>query len=285
LAVWFITGVSGGLGLSLANVVLEQGDVVVGSVRTDTARSEFELRMPGRTFGLVFDLRQGDAVREAIDAVERGIGPIDVLVNNAGYTLLGAVEEASLQQVRSQFDVNLIGPLTTIQAVLPYMRSRRRGHIVNVSSVGGLAAAAGLGIYHASKFALEGLSEALAQEVRPLGIKVTVIEPGSFRTDAAGRSLVHAERNIPDYEATAGTQRQNLAARDGCQSGDPQRAAAAIVAAVRASAPPLHLLLGRDALRRLDRKLNELKAEVRVWRNISRSTDFRVRRESRSYRA
>jgi NAD(P)-dependent dehydrogenase (short-subunit alcohol dehydrogenase family) len=271
---WLITGVSGGLGRALAEAALERGDKVAGTLRNETGRAEFEQLAPGQSFGVLLDLTDEASVREGVEDALRRTGGIDVLVNNAGYGFEGAIEEASLDQVRAQFEVNVFGAVAVIQAVLPHMRRRRAGHIVNITSMGGLRAFPGVGIYNGSKFALEGISEALAQEVKPLGIKVTIVEPGPFRTDWAGRSMVHAERTIEDYDATAGAYRRVLAQRNGRQPGDPRKAAEAIMLAVAAAEPPLHLLLGPDALRLVGEKLGALQAEIMAWAPVSAGTNF-----------
>ena len=206
--------------------------------------------------------------------MEKKTGGIDVLVNNAGYGLEGAVEEVTLEQIRSQFEVNVFGAVSVIKTALPYMRKRRAGHIVNITSMGGLTAFPGVGIYNGSKFALEGISEALAKEVKPLGIKVIIVAPGSFRTDWASRSMVHVDGQIDDYKATAGAFRKSLAQRNGRQPGDPKKAAEAIIAAVDAADPPLHLLLGPDALRFVGEKLGSLQAEILKWAPVSAATNF-----------
>jgi NAD(P)-dependent dehydrogenase (short-subunit alcohol dehydrogenase family) len=274
MANWFITGVSSGFGRSLAEAVLANGDTVVGTVRNDTARAEFEELAPGKAIALRLDVTDQASVLRGVEEAERETGGIDVLVNNAGYGLEGAVEEVTLDQIRAQFETNVFGAIAVIQAALPFMRKRRAGHIVNITSMGGLTAFPGVGIYNGSKFALEGISEALAKEVKPLGIKVIIVAPGSFRTDWAGRSMVHVDDSIADYEATAGAFRKSLAQRNGRQPGDPQKAAAAIIAAVAAADPPLHLLLGPDALRFVGEKLGALQTEILKWAPVSASTNF-----------
>ena len=271
---WLITGVSSGFGQALAEAVLAKGDKVAGTLRAEPARAEFDQRAPGRSFGILLDVTDETSVRRGVEEAETKTGGIDVLVNNAGYGFEGAIEEASLAQVRAQFEVNVFGAVSVIQAALPHMRRRRAGHIVNITSMGGLAAFPGVGIYNGSKFALEGISEALAKEVGPLGIKVTIVEPGSFRTDWAGRSMVHAERSIADYEDTAGTFRRALAMRNGRQSGDPRKAAQAIILAVESEQPPLRLLLGPDALRLVGEKLGALQTEILKWAPVSAGTNF-----------
>jgi NAD(P)-dependent dehydrogenase (short-subunit alcohol dehydrogenase family) len=274
MANWLITGVSSGFGRALAEAVLAKGDTVAGTVRNEAAKSEFEKLAPGKAVGIRLDVTDQASVRRGVEDAEKKTGGIDVLVNNAGYGLEGAVEEVTLEQIRSQFEVNVFGAVSVIQAALPYMRKRRAGHIVNITSMGGLTAFPGVGIYNGSKFALEGISEALAKEVKPLGIKVTIVAPGSFRTDWAGRSMVHVDGPIADYEATAGAFRKSLAHRNGRQAGDPQKAAEAIITAVASADPPLHLLLGPDALRFVGEKLGALQAEILKWAPVSAATNF-----------
>jgi NAD(P)-dependent dehydrogenase (short-subunit alcohol dehydrogenase family) len=274
MANWFITGVSSGFGRALAEAVLAKGHSVIGTVRNAAAQPTFEALAPGKASAVVLDVTDEAAVHAVVDEVAKRHGNIDVLVNNAGYGLEGAVEEVSLDQVRQQFEVNVFGAVAVIQAVLPHMRKQRAGHIVNITSMGGLTAFPGVGIYNGSKFALEGISEALAKEVKPLGIKVTIVEPGSFRTDWAGRSMLHAEKPIADYEPTAGAFRQSLAQRNGRQGGDPRKAAAAIIMATEANEPPLHLLLGPDALRFVGDKLGALQSEILKWAAVSAATNF-----------
>jgi NAD(P)-dependent dehydrogenase (short-subunit alcohol dehydrogenase family) len=271
---WFITGVSSGFGRALSEAVLAKGHSVIGSVRQEAARGPFEALSAGKAHGVLLDVTDEAAVHAVIDEVVEAHGPIDVLVNNAGYGLEGAIEELSLDQIRDQFEVNVFGAVAVIQAVLPHMRKARSGHIINITSMGGLTAFPGVGAYNGSKFALEGVSEALAKEVAPLGIKVTIVEPGSFRTDWAGRSMVHAETPIADYEATAGAFRQSLVQRNGRQGGDPRKAAAAIILATEAAKPPLHLLLGPDALRFVGEKLGALQTEISRWAAVSSATNF-----------
>ena len=272
MANWLITGVSSGFGRALAEAVLAKGNTVAGTVRNEAAKSEFEKLAPGKAVGILLDVIDQASVHRGV--VEKKTGGIDVLVNNAGYGLEGAVEEVTLEQIRSQFEVNVFGAVSVIKTALPYMRKRRAGHIVNITSMGGLTAFPGVGIYNGSKFALEGISEALAKEVKPLGIKVIIVAPGSFRTDWASRSMVHVDGQIDDYKATAGAFRKSLAQRNGRQPGDPKKAAEAIIAAVDAADPPLHLLLGPDALRFVGEKLGSLQAEILKWAPVSAATNF-----------
>jgi NAD(P)-dependent dehydrogenase (short-subunit alcohol dehydrogenase family) len=270
-----ITAVSSGLGRALAQAALDRGDRVVGTVRTDGARQTFEQLAPGRSRGVLLDVTDRAAIHRAVTDAETWTGGIDVLVNNAGYGLIGGVEEASDEEIRKQFEVNVFGAVAVIQAALPFMRSRRAGRIVCISSVSGLVGWPSLGIYTGSKFALEGICETLAQEVAPLGIKVLLVEPGGLRTDFAGRSAVHAARTIADYEATAvGMCKKTLAEHAGHESGDPDKAAAAILSAVDAEPPPLRLLLGADAVRYTTDKLNRFSAEMETWKPVSLGIGF-----------
>jgi len=274
MSIWFITGVSSGFGRALAEALLKNGKTVVGSVRNADAKAAFEKLVPGKAHAVLMDVTDEAAVRQGIAHTEQNVGPIDVLVNNAGYGFEGAIEEATLEEVRRQFEVNVFGPVSVIKAVLPFMRKRRKGHIVNISSQGGLTTFPGVGIYNGSKFALEGISEALAKEVKHLGIKVTIVEPGAFRTDWAGRSMAHTNNPIPDYDESAGAFRKLLEQRNGRQPGDPSKAALAIIKAVESEDPPLHLLLGHDALNFVGAKLGALQTEIMKWAPVSASTNF-----------
>jgi NAD(P)-dependent dehydrogenase (short-subunit alcohol dehydrogenase family) len=270
---WFITGVSSGLGRALAWAALAQGDVVCGTVRTADALADF-VALGERAHGFRLDVTDVGGLSAAIAEAEQLPGGLDVLVNNAGYGLVGAVEETSLEEARTQLEVNLLAPLAAIRAALPGMRARRRGHIVNVTSVSGLAAWSGTGVYCASKFALEGLGEALAQEVGPLGVKVTNVAPGGIRTDYAGRSLVRAAERIEDYADTAHAAPRLLSEGAGREANDPARVAAAILQVVDAEAPPLHLLLGSDALHYALRKMGALTQDIGEWAAVSAGVAF-----------
>lgn len=271
---WFITGVSTGLGRAIAQAALARGDKVAGTLRDEAQRVEFSGLAQGRSFGYLLDVRSGEDVPRTVAAVEREVGPIDVLVNNAGYGYEGSVEEAAPADVRAQFDVNVFGALSVLQAVLPYMRQRRQGRILNVTSMGGLLTFPGVGIYNASKFALEAINEALSSEVKTFGIKVTAIEPGGFRTDWAGRSMARAGRVIEDYAPILGPISEARVARSGKQQGDPAKAAQAIIKIVDAENPPVHMLLGTDALSFVRQKLQALTQEIDAWEHLSASTDF-----------
>jgi NAD(P)-dependent dehydrogenase (short-subunit alcohol dehydrogenase family) len=266
---WLITGVSSGFGCALAEAALEKGDRVAGTVRTEVARRKFEQLAPGRTLGLLLDVTDRAAILRSVVEVEEWAGGIDMLVNNAGYGLVGGVEEASDCEIRAQFEVNVFGTLAVIQAVLPLMRRQRSGRIVCVSSVSGLVGWPSLGIYSGSKFALEGICETLAQEVAPLGIRVILVEPGGLRTDFAGRSSAHAAKTIVDYDATVGACKRILAEHAGHEAGDPRKAAQAVLTAVEAVSPPLRLLLGADALQYTSNKLTAFTDEMERWKSLS----------------
>jgi NAD(P)-dependent dehydrogenase (short-subunit alcohol dehydrogenase family) len=271
---WLITGVNTGLGRALAGAALARGDTVAGTVRTLDALRAFEAVAPGRSLGFLLDVTDEEAVRDVAGKAEAATGGLDVLVNNAGYGLVGAVEEASLAEVRAQFEVNVFGPIAMLQAVLPFMRARRAGRIVNITSVSGVAAWAGAGVYCAGKYALEGIGQTLAQEVAELGIKVINIEPGGMRTDYAGRSLQQTERIIDDYDGVARFARRVLPEQAGREPGDPAKVAAAILAVVDAENPPLQLLLGADALHYATRHLARVQAEIGEWASLTMSTGF-----------
>jgi NAD(P)-dependent dehydrogenase (short-subunit alcohol dehydrogenase family) len=223
---------------------------------------------------LPLDVNDKDAIARAVQAAEEKFGRIDTLVNNAGYGYLAAIEEGEDDEVRAMFETNVFGLIALIKAVLPGMRARKKGHIVNLSSIGGLVSFPATGYYHATKYAVEGLSESLAQEVSPLGIKVLIVEPGPFRTDWAGRSIKQSKTRLPDYEQTAGKRRVETEARSGNQAGDPVRAAQAIIKAVEAKDAPLRLLLGKPALDLAYRKLEMQKANFDAWAETTREADF-----------
>ena len=272
--IWFITGVSSGLGKALAETALAAGDIVTGTLRKPEEAAVFDRLAPGRSHGLVLDVTHETAIAPAVARVEREIGPIDVLVNNAGYGHEGMVEESSLDDFRRQFEVNFFGTVATTKAILPFMRARRAGRIINITSMGGFITMPGISAYHASKFALEGFSESLGKEVRHLGIHVTAVAPGSFRTDWAGRSMVRAPRSIPDYDAVMDPVRERRQKVSGHQLGDPQKAAGAILKLTAVENPPAHLLLGSDAWKLASEKLDALKAEFEDWKGTTLSTDF-----------
>jgi len=270
--VWFITGCSTGFGRELANHVLKLGYRTVVTARNPEDVKDLE--DIGDALVLKLDVTDHVQAESAVKAAEEHFGCIDVLVNNAGIGYFAAVEESEETQVRKMFDINVFGLCRMIHVALPTMRKRRKGFIVNFSSIGGLTSFPALGYYNATKFAVEGLSEALWQEVEPLGIKVMLVEPSGFRTDWAGRSANESKHQIDDYAATAGKIRKHLRAISGKQSGDPVRAINAIVQAVESPNPPHHLLLGNDAFEGAIAKLDELRKEFLAWETVSRGADF-----------
>ncbi len=269
-----ITGVSSGLGKALAVRAIAAGHRVVGTVRSEEARTDFEKRASGRAFARILDVTETEKIASVIDGIEKEIGAIDVLVNNAGYGLEAPIEESPMDEIRRQFEVNVFGAIAVAKAVLPYMRKRRAGRILNITSMGGLVTFPGVGIYNASKFALEGVSEALGKEVKQFGIFVTAIEPGMFRTDWAGRSMTRAPRTISDYDASFAPARQTREQRSGKQNGDPDKAADAMLRILDEPNPPAHLLLGPDAVKAVTEKLKSLEAEIDTWLTLSESTNF-----------
>jgi NAD(P)-dependent dehydrogenase (short-subunit alcohol dehydrogenase family) len=268
-----ITGVSSGFGRALAQEALADGHTVVGTVRSAQAKRDFESLSATAAFGRMLDVTDFDAIDGVVAEIEASVGPIDVLVSNAGYGHEGIMEESPLAQMRQQFDVNVFGAVAMMKAVLPFMRQRRRGHILNITSMGGHITMPGIAYYCGSKFALEGISEALGKEVAPLGIAVTAVAPGSFRTDWAGRSMTRTPRSISDYDAIFNPIRQAREEKSGKQLGDPRKAARAMLAAIAAERPPVHLLLGSDALGLVRDKLSALQEEIRAWESVTVSTD------------
>ncbi|MGQ3215919.1 MAG: oxidoreductase [Shinella sp.] len=276
--VWFITGISRGLGFALAQVALERGDAVIGTTRSGAAPEGLAMR---DLHVLPLDMADAASIEQALASALVLHGRIDVLVNNAGYGLLGSVEAAGEHEVRDIFAVNLFAPLTLIRHALPRMREQGRGHIVNIASVAGIAPAPGSGIYAGTKAALSAISYALAQELAPFGLWVTAVAPGSFRTDfLSSRSALRSGSTIDDYAATSGRAVDGLLSKDGKQAGDPRQAARAILEAVDAEEPPLDLLLGSDALQRARTRLDRFDDDLRQWEDVSRSTDFPTRRPS-----
>lgn len=272
--VWFITGASGGLGRELVREALGRGDSVVATSRNPEKVAGTFTEYQEQLSALPVDLGNFDQIAKAVQAGVSKFGKIDVLVNNAGYGFIGAVEEASDDEISRVHEINVLGLLRVLRAVLPHFRERQSGHIVNLSSIGGLVGLPGFGIYNATKFAVEGISEALAAEAAPLGIKVTVVEPGPFRTEFLAGSLAMAHNVIPQYEKTAGLTRAGAVTRNGNQPGDPVRAARAIIKAVTAENPPLHLLLGRLAYDQANNKINRLQKDIETWRDVTLGADF-----------
>ena len=271
--VWFITGCSSGFGRELTKLVLARGWRAVVTARDPHQVADIVAGHDGQALLQALDVTDPAAVDAAVASATDTFGRIDVLVNNAGIGYFAAIEEGEDAAIRRMFEINVFGLTRLTQAVLPLMRRQRSGHIVNFSSIGGLCAYPALGFYNATKFAVEGLSEALGKEVAPLGIKVLLVEPSGFRTDWAGRSAAESAREIPDYAATAGANRRAVRESSGHQPGDPRRAALAIVEAVESAHPPLRLLLGRDALCAAYAKLDELKGEFAAWERVTLGAD------------
>ncbi|TFW18124.1 oxidoreductase [Duganella callida] len=270
---FFITGVSSGFGRALSEAALAAGHTVIGTVRNEEARAAFVSLHPERAHAFVLDVTDFDAIPGVVAQAETSVGPVDVLVNNAGYGHEGIMEESPLAELRRQFDVNVFGAVAVMKAFLPAFRARRRGHIVNITSMGGHITLPGITYYAGSKFALEGISGALGKEIGQFGVHVTAVAPGSFRTDWAGRSMVRSERSIADYDALFNPIRATRAARSGKQPGDPVKAAQAILTLVGMDNPPAHLLLGSDALQLVRGRLAEFGEEISALEALTRSTD------------
>jgi len=274
MSTWFITGCSTGLGRALAEAVLERGANAAITARDTAQLEDLAKAYPGTALALTLDVTDHEQVITAVRRAESAFGGIDVLVNNAGYGYRAAVEEGDPADVQRLFATNFFGPVALVKAVLPGLRARRSGAIVNISSIGALRCPPGSGYYAASKAALEAMTASLRKETEPLGIKVIAVEPGGFRTDFSGRSLTQSATAIDDYAGTAGQRRKENDTVHGTQPGDPARAARAIIEVVAAPRPPSLLLLGRDALATATTVLDEKRAEVEEWREISASTGF-----------
>lgn len=271
---WFITGASRGFGLLIAKQALSIGDAVVATARDPRSLVEALGEHP-RLLAVKLDVTSESDAHAAVKAAVEKFGRIDVLINNAGYGLLGAVEEASASEVERLFQTNVFGLLAVTRAVLPIMRKQRAGHVMNVSSIGGYQAYPGWGVYGATKFAVEGITEALAAEVAPLGVRATVIEPGFFRTDFLDdRSLSRTASVIDDYAQTVGATRERAGEVNHAQPGDPAQLARAIITLAQAKDPPLRLALGSDTVARIEQKNASVAAELATWRELSLSTDF-----------
>ena len=273
-SVWLITGCSTGFGRELAQMVLDRGYRAVVTARNPAKVEDIAARHRDRALVLELDVTDPVEVDAAVKSAEKHFGRIDVLVNNAGVGYFGAVEESDEEEFRRMFEINFFGLSSMTRALLPIMRKQRSGHIVNISSIGGLKSFPTLAYYNATKYAVEGFSEALALEVAPLGIKVTIVEPSGFRTDWAGRSAAETRNRIADYATTAGKNLEDLRGYSGKQPGDPVRAAAAIIAAVESPNPPLRLLLGKAALKGARIKLDTLKRDFDAWEKTTVEADF-----------
>ncbi|MEB0012289.1 oxidoreductase [Glaciimonas sp. Gout2] len=272
--VWFITGCSTGFGRELALQVLARGWRVVVTARDQARVADLAVGANGHALALALDVTDSAQITAAVKAAEDHFGAIDVLVNNAGYGYQSSVEEGDEAEIRAQFDANVFGLFAMTRAVLPGMRARHKGHILNITSVAGKVGFPGSGYYAASKHAVEGFSDSLASEVAPLGIHVTCIEPGPFRTDWAGRSLKQTPNLIADYADTAGVRLKGTAASSGDQPGDPQRAAAAMILVTETKNPPHHLVLGTFGVDAVSKKLKAGLEQIEAWRATSIGTDF-----------
>jgi NAD(P)-dependent dehydrogenase (short-subunit alcohol dehydrogenase family) len=272
--VWFITGSSTGFGRVLAEILLKRGERVAVTARNPDQIQDLVAGYKDTGLALALDVTQSQQIAAAVAEAEKFFGRIDVLVNNAGYGYLASVEEGEEAEVRAMFDTNFFGLIAVTQAVLPGMRARHTGHILNISSIGGLVANPSTGYYSATKFAVEAISESLAKEVEPLGIRVIAIEPGPFRTDWAGRSLKVAKGSITDYVDTAGARSRQINERSGKQPGDPVRAAEAMITIVEADQPPRNLFLGKIAFDMAREKLTYLSKSIDQWQALSVGADF-----------
>jgi NAD(P)-dependent dehydrogenase (short-subunit alcohol dehydrogenase family) len=271
---WFITGASTGFGRLLAEELLKRGERVVATARDKSKVEDLVKQYPRQAKAFALDVTRPARIRTVAAQAIKAFGHIDVLVNNAGYGLSGAIEEVSDDEFEPVFQTNIYGLIRTTRAFLPHFRERRSGHIINLSSIGGLIGAAGWGFYNTTKFAVEGFSEALAAEMKPLGVHVTVIEPGPFRTDFLGRSGKLAANQIPEYAETAGKAREYLQTQSGKQPGDPQKAIQAVIAVADSPAPPVHLILGSRALTRFRDKLATWEKEIAAWESVTLGADY-----------
>ncbi len=269
-----ITGANSGFGKAVATAALNAGHQVIGTVRQEGSRKEFESLVPGRSKSFILDVSDFEAVEPMVKDISKACGPIDVLINNAGYGHEGILEESPLRELQRQFEVNVFGAVAMIKAVLPAMRLRRSGHIINITSMGGFITMPGISYYCGSKFAMEGISDALAKEVAPFGIKVTAVAPGSFRTDWAGRSMVRSDRAIADYDELFNPIRQARIEKSGKQNGDPAKLAQVLLRLTELENPPTHLLLGSDALHLVRERLTLFADELKRLEDLTVSTDI-----------
>lgn len=270
--VFFITGVTSGFGFAIAAAASRQGHEVIGTVRSQQSRADLAERLPA-VHPVICDVTEIGRIAEVVRRAEEKHGPVDVLINNAGYGHEGILEESPIEEMRRQFEVNVFGAVAVAKAFLPAFRERRRGFIVNVTSMGGMITMPGIAYYCGSKFALQGISEVMREEMAPFGVHVTALCPGSFRTDWAGRSMVRTERSIRDYDTLFDPIRQARQARSGRQPGDPGKLAAAVLDLIESGNPPPQLLLGSDALRLVSERIERLRQEIEAWRPVTVSTD------------
>ncbi len=272
--VWLVTGATSGFGRCIAEAALEAGDTVVAAARRPAVLDDLATTHPGRLVPVALDVTDADGIDATVADVVARFGRIDVLVNNAGRGLVGAVEETTDGELRDLMELHFFGPARLTRAVLPHMREQKSGAVVQMSSMGGRLSFPGVGAYSATKFALEGLTEALAAEVAPFGIKALIVEPGSFRTSFAGGDALRQTAEMPEYAETVGAVRRGLPDSDGKQAGDPVKAAAAILKALDSENTPLRLALGNDALDAITAHAEAARAEARTWEPVSRGTDF-----------
>ena len=272
--VWLITGCSSGFGLALASAVLARGQRVIATARRTEALGDLTARHPATCRALALDVTDAAQVKSAVAGAADAFGRLDVVVNNAGYGVVGAFEELGDEQIARNFETNFFGALAVIRAALPILRAQGSGHFVNLSAAAAISNYAGFSIYGATKWALEGVSESLAMELKPLGRKVTIVQPGPFRTDFIGRSLERGDNHIADYDRSSGKFLRFLETMEGTQPGDPARAAEAIIAAVESAAPPLRLVLGKYANDKARKKLATAESERAAWESIGMATDF-----------
>jgi NAD(P)-dependent dehydrogenase (short-subunit alcohol dehydrogenase family) len=269
---FFITGANSGFGLAIATAASRQGHMVVGTIRSEASRASLTERLPA-VRSVLCDVTEFDRIPDVVEQAEADYGPVDVLINNAGYGHEGILEESPLEEMRRQFDVNVFGAVAVAKAFLPRFRERRHGFIVNVTSMGGMITMPGIGYYCGSKFAIQGISEVMRAEVAAFGVHVTTLCPGSFRTDWAGRSMIRTERSIADYDALFDPIRTARQEKSGKQLGDPAKLAEAVLALVAFDNPPPQLLLGSDALGLVSARIERLQQELEAWKALTVSTD------------
>jgi NAD(P)-dependent dehydrogenase (short-subunit alcohol dehydrogenase family) len=272
--IFLVTGASSGLGQAIARAAVAAGHKVIGTIRREADREALEALGPGHAKAAFLDVTAFDVIDRTVDQIQKQHGPIDVLINSAGYGHEGVLEESPLEEMRRQLDVNLFGAVAMMKAILPSMRRRRRGHIINITSIAGYVGLPGIAYYTASKFALEGVSEVLAKEVAPFGVKVTAVAPGSFRTDWAGRSMIRSQRLVTDYDALFNPIRRARQEKSGKQQGDPERAAQVMLDLVGMEDPPVHLLLGSDAFSLVGPALTARLEQIKASEPVTRSTDY-----------
>ncbi len=272
--VWLITGCSTGFGRELVKVVAGKGEIAIGTVRKKEQIPDLEAINPELVKAVILDVQKQDTIDQAAKLIQEHYGRLDVLVNNAGYGTLGPIEETEEDEIQRQFDVNVFGCVRMMKLALPFMRKQRSGHILNITSIAGLNGFPGVGIYNGSKFALEGIGEALAAETKHIGIKVTNIEPGPFRTDWAGRSATYNESSIDEYNESANKNMESIREVSGNQVGDPVKASNAMYEVTTLDDPPVHLPLGGPAYKRVGIRLKEFKEEIDQFEHLGKPTDF-----------